>query len=295
MRSLWALAVVAVLAGGFIVSFLGAPPGRPPPERAKRIVSLAPAITETLVAMGAADRIVAIDDHCVFPPEVTGLPRMGTAFSPNYEDIVALEPDAILLPRLDGVSTRDLEQLAPTQMLPWTSLEEVTASTRAIGALVGLEENADALAQTIEASLAPSTRPDPPRVLLAFSPTTEGLSEVWFMKENSLHGKALRSAGALNVMDQPVGGPPVLSLERVLELDPDMVIVLVRDHGDAKSVLKEWKALARLRAVRQKEIHVVEDRGLYVPGPRIVKLSASLKALVDRYASPPREPDAASL
>jgi len=55
-----------------------------------RIVSLAPAVTETLFAIGAGGLVVGISDYCNYPPEALGLPRLGTSITPNYEAIARL-------------------------------------------------------------------------------------------------------------------------------------------------------------------------------------------------------------
>ena len=71
----------------------------PPTRGYSRVVSMAPSITETLYALNLADKVAGVTRYCDYPPEAKAKPQVGGLLDPNYEAIVALEPDlAILLP-----------------------------------------------------------------------------------------------------------------------------------------------------------------------------------------------------
>src|SRR3990172_1277855 len=73
------------------------PPGEGPPPEARRIVSLTPAITETLFALGLGDRVVGVTRFCDYPPEVARLPKVGGYADPDVEAVLALTPDLVLV------------------------------------------------------------------------------------------------------------------------------------------------------------------------------------------------------
>ena len=142
------------------------PSAAPPTPHPERIVSLSPAITETLVAIGAGDRLVGRSDYCDYPESVTSLPAMGTALKPSPETIVRVEPDHIVL---EGNTTQEpvqLSTIAPTTVIPWLSLSDVTAGIRTLGALTGHQSEADHLAMEVAGQLDAPVAKVGPRLLL---------------------------------------------------------------------------------------------------------------------------------
>ncbi len=243
-----------------------------------RIVSLAPALTETLFAIGAADQVVGVSDFCRYPPEATKLPRVGSGIAPNYEAITRLAPTLVVNEANEAAKKHELASISTTRLLPWLSLEEVLDSTRELGKIAGRKEAGDALADKIATRLQVPAPLDAPRVLLALQVKPSKLDDVWFVRRNSLHGAVLRASGGKNALQEDVSGVPRMSLERLVEVDPEMIIVLVRDRvPDAEPVLAEWRKLGTLQAVKNDRIGVLDGREVFVNGPRILDL-------VDRLA-----------
>jgi ABC-type Fe3+-hydroxamate transport system substrate-binding protein len=116
-RELVIRGAAALLALGAGCTRRGAPasPGR-------RVVALAPAVTETLFAIGAGGDVVAVSDYCDTPDEVQRLPRVGTSITPNYEAIARFAPTLIVSESNAATKSRELQALAPTRLLPWLTL-----------------------------------------------------------------------------------------------------------------------------------------------------------------------------
>jgi ABC-type Fe3+-hydroxamate transport system substrate-binding protein len=263
----------------------------------QRLVSLSPSVTETLFAIGAGPELVGVSDYCNYPEEAKKLPRTGTALTPGYEAIVRLKPSLILCEGAASTPRRELSALGVTKFLPWLSLEDIVASTRLLGALTSHSEAAGQLAQKLWEGLAVAEAPSGPRVLAVLGETSGKLSEIYFIKQNSIHGAALRAAGARNAVVQEVPGVPRLSIEELLRLDPDAIIVLVgptRGAEDAPSeaqILREYQALEPLTARKNGRISVLRSDAVFSNGPRILTLQAALKREVARlFASAPRTP-----
>jgi len=123
-------------------------------ERPQRIVSLIPATTEMLFAMGAGDRVVAVGSYDHFPPEVERLPRVGALLDPNVERILAMKPDLVVL---YGTQTELQTQLTRARIAYFSyslgGLSDIAASVRALGSRVGAA-GAEGLATRIETQLA---------------------------------------------------------------------------------------------------------------------------------------------
>jgi ABC-type Fe3+-hydroxamate transport system substrate-binding protein len=239
-----------------------------------RVVSLSPSITETLFAIGAGPDVVAISDYCDSPKEALGLPRVGTSITPNYEAIARLRPKLILSEANVSARRRELAALAPTRLLPWLALDEITASMRELGRLVGHVDAASALAERLHARLDVPEPANGPRVLLLLG---EGdARELWFVRRNSLHGAALRAAGARNAVAEDIQGPPQLSQERLLELDPDAIVVLTRPGQKKPGAGSGFARLPTLQAVKNGRVSLLETPEAFANGPRILGLADRL-------------------
>jgi iron complex transport system substrate-binding protein len=253
-----------------------------------RLVSLSPAITETLFAIGAGPDLVGVSDYCDYPEEAKKLPRTGTALTPGYEAIARLEPSLILSDAANSAPRRELSALGVTKFLPWLSLEDIVASTRLLGALTSHSEAASNLASKLWDRLAVAESANGPRVLLVLGEMPGKLSEVLFIKRNSIHGAALRAAGARNALAADVAGVPRLSLEELLRVDPDAIIVLVAPRPNAPSddqLLQEYRALEPLTARKNGRISVLRSEAAFSNGPRILDLAEALERELSRLFS----------
>lgn len=260
----------------------------------QRLVSLSPAVTETLFAIGAGSEIVGVSNYCNYPEEAKKLPRTGTALTPAYEAIVRLEPTLILCEGAASVPRRELGALGVTKFLPWLSLEDIVASTRLLGALTAHSEAASELARKLWDGLAVAESPRGPRVLAVLGETSGKLSEIFFIRKNSIHGAALRAAGARNAVAYDVPGVPRIAIEELVRLDPDAIIVLVspRQNGpNSAQVLHDYQALEPLTARKNGRISVLESDAAFTNGPRILELEAALQRELARlFDSPVRAP-----
>jgi ABC-type Fe3+-hydroxamate transport system substrate-binding protein len=243
-----------------------------------RIVSLAPGITDTLFAIGAGSQVVARSDYCDYPPEVLAVPAVGTSLTPSYETISRLSPTLILGEDNAAARLTELQGIGRTRLLPWLALSEVIESTRELGRLTGRTTQANELADRMRERLTVAPPARGPRVLLVIGYRPGKLDEIWFIRDNSLHGAALRAAGALNAVPEAVSGLPRLSPERLLAVDPDAILVLVLPGKAQGDQLDGFRKLTPLRAVTTNRIQLIEAPEAYVHGPRIL-------ALVDRLAA----------
>lgn len=257
---------------------------------ARRLVSLSPAITETLFEIGAGPELVGVSDYCNFPEAAQHLPRTGTALTPGYEAIVRLEPTLILCEDAASTPRRELTALGVTKFVRWLSLEDIVSSTRLLGALTGHAAAADVLAQRLWNGLAVAENPTGPSVLAVLGEGSGKLSEIYFIKKNSIHGAALRAAGARNAVAEDVAGVPRLSIEELLRLDPEGIIVLLAATPGAPSdaqVLHDYDALEPLRARKNGRISVLKTDAAYANGPRILTLKEQLAREIARLFSAP--------
>lgn len=257
--------------------------GAPPTADSTRLISLSPAITETLAALGARDRLVGRSDWCTEPPEVRDLPALGSVLTPNLEQIAALLPATVLVDGSLSGQADKIRGLAPVEVLPWLTAGEVAASVRRLGTLSDRADAAEALARRFDALDRPA---DGPPVLVVMD---GDLREVWYLKRNSLHGAVLHAAGARNAIDRDEHGAPALSTEALLRLDPPTLIVLVPrtldDAGRAERIAA-WSKLP-LAAAKNGRIGIVAGPLVMSTGPAVLDLADALRAELARLTPIP--------
>ncbi len=252
-----------------------------------RLISLTPAITETVLELGGAQQLVGVSDYCQLPPELK-LPRLGSSLTPHLEQIAALRATTILSDGSAAAKSRELSALGKTEVLPWLTLGEVTDSVRRLGRVLDRTQAGDALAERMKTSLSKTAPADAPRVLLLLSYDPDRPAELWFIRQNSLHGAALGAAGAKNAVDHDVPGLPRLSVEELIRLDPDQVFIMPSPGASLEtrqSMLQAFNKLSPLRAVKESRVGVLSGATQSV-GPSILNLVSSISRMLQKMSGP---------
>jgi iron complex transport system substrate-binding protein len=285
-RALLAAAVLAVA----VLAACSRSGGAAPPAEAHRIVSLGPGTTETIFAVGAGDRLVGRSRYCDYPPEAARVPAVG-GMEPDVEAILELHPDLVVGP--SGHWSAGLaETLRAHGIASWfpdeiESLAGVDRLIEGLGARTGHAAEArrvvDALGaqeRAVDAAVAGKPRP---RVLLV-----AGVEPVvWVAGPQSFADELLRRAGAVNAVTGG-GAWPVVGLERVAELDPDVVVdVSVAESGGQTRITRETRGWGDLRAVRAGRVVAMGDQRVLRPGPRIAEGLAVLARALHPDAAVP--------
>ena len=233
------------------------------------IASLSPAITQTLVALELADQMVARSDYDT-ATEVTELPPVGTALTPNIEALARVMPAVIVTDAIGGQES-DLGAVAEVLSLSWTTPQTLQASIRALGRRFDREDAAAELAASVESALLPTPGAQCPTVLLVLQ--SETLEQVWFMPRNSLHGHLVPATGGCHAIDRDIHGAAVLGPEQLLGIDPDVIVVLATRPAGSPPFDK----LPSLSAVQNDRIIVLTGADLLIPGPAIVHAANQLR------------------
>jgi len=254
-----------------------------PSAAASRIVSIIPATTEMIFAMGAGDRLVAVGTYDRFPPEVDRLPRVGALLDPNVERILSLRPDLVIL---YGTQT-DLRQQLDRAHVPYypyvhRGLPDITQTIRSLGARVGVEAAGNALADRIERQLADirsktagSARP---KTLLVFGREPGTLRNIDASGGVGFLHDMVETAGGANALGDVKQQSVMASTELVLARAPEVIIELRYARGDATAPadLRAWDALPAVPAVRNHRVFMLQGEEFVVPGPRVVTATERL-------------------
>lgn len=243
------------------------------PVDVRRIVSLAPSLTETVYALGLQDRLVGDTDYCDYPADAAKKHKVGGAINPNMEEIAAVKPDLVLVVKsLNKLETvRALEQLGiPVYSADPHTVKGVLDSMKKLSEVLGAEDVGMALDEKLEgrlASLRAKTGRVPPKQVL-FVVWTEPLMSIG---RKTFIADVLEYAGATSVVDSKQDWPQ-FSLEEAVRLQPEFLIFAsshseaVKNDVDALALKPGWSIM---EAIKQRKIAIVSD-AINRPGPRIV-------------------------
>ncbi|HVO57569.1 MAG TPA: helical backbone metal receptor [Dongiaceae bacterium] len=242
------------------------------PVPVRRVVSLAPSMTESVYALGLDELLVGDTDYCDYPEAATRKTRVGGATNPNIEIVASLKPDVVLLTkslnRLETVQALERLGIAAYATDPHT-VDDIRTSVRRLGDVLG---NA-AAGESLDARLL--AQEDLLREKLRSRAAKRALFVVWTdplisVGQHTFIADALQHAGAVSVVDSRQDWPQ-MSLEEMVRLQPD-VLVFASNHSEA--VARDVDALARrpgwdaLEAVKQRRFAVISD-AVNRPAPRL--------------------------
>lgn len=257
------------------------------PPACSRIVSLAPSITEVLFALGLGDRVVGVSEYTHYPPGAVGKPRVGGYLDPNYEAIVRLRPDLVVLLGTRWGARKGLEDLElRTLSVNQSSVEGILDSIVRIGSVCGRRKRAARLAGRLEeimGEIRRRTRGLPrPRVMIVVGRNFSGgtLADVYVSGHDGFYNRLVTLAGGVNVYEGETAKLPLLSREALIHLDPDVIIDMVGDASarrpSDREILRQWRTLPEIKAVREGRVYVFHQDYAVIPGPRFVLLLEDL-------------------
>ena len=251
------------------------------PQPVRRIISLAPSLTETIYALGLQDKLVGDTDYCDYPPDAQKKTKVGGAINPSLEQIAHLKPDLVLVTKhlntLDTVHSLDALGIASYATDPRT-VDEIIASSKRLGEVLGAPEAGESVAADLRRRL------DVLQQKIGALPPRRVLFVVWTdplisIGKDTFIADALRRAGATSIVDSRQDWPQV-NLEEVAQLQPE-VLVFADSHSEAVpanlEVLATRPAWRILEAVRERKYAVISD-AVNRPAPRIVSAIEDLAA-----------------
>ncbi len=255
---------------------------RPEPAAVpQRIVSLVPAVTEMLVAIGAGPNLVGVGSFDELPPGLANVPRVGGLLDPDTERILALRADLVILYETQTDLREQLTRAAvPVFDYTHAGLTDIGETLRAVGRRTGHARASDWLARTMERDLdAIRDRVrgrDRPRTLLVFDRQPLSLRSMYGSGGVGFLHDMLVVAGGENVLGDVERQAVQLTTELVLARAPEVIIELRygRDELTAEQQRRErdsWRPLASLGPLQTGRLYMLESADIVVPGPRLAR------------------------
>jgi len=238
---------------------------------ARRVVSLAPHLTELMYAAGAGARLVGALEYSDYPAEAKALPRVGSEASIDLEALVALRPDLVIAWPNAG-SARAVERIAALGIPVFRSepreLEDIARTMETLGRLAGTQAPAGAAARTFRERAARIERRYAQRARVRV------FYQVWDRPLVTVNGdhvisKVMRLCGGENVMAALPALAPEIDRESVLRADPEAIVASGPD-GARPAWLDDWRAFPALAAVRHDNLYSIRPELLQRHTPRLL-------------------------
>lgn len=247
----------------------------------QRIVGLAPSTVEALFALNLGDKVVGISRYSTYPPAAMNLPKIAGFMDIDFEKLIALEPDCVVMVESQQSLVEKLHQLGvPTVMVKHASVEGIIDSFTLIGEACAQQDEAEFQVNLIKRQLEKvrqkSLGKKKPRVLVCIErdPDSPRPDRVVAAGSGGFHRQLIELAGGVNAYQGSIAYP-VLSREKLMKINPDVIIDLIRDETYAKygeqKLLWQWASFAELSAVKNKRVVIVAGNQHLIPGPRFLQ------------------------
>jgi iron complex transport system substrate-binding protein len=242
------------------------------PGPARRIVSLAPSLTESLFAIGAGPLVVGRTTFCDYPAEALEVAEVGGMTNPSIERVVALTPDLIVV-SMEGNLREDARRLndlgIPVYVSNPRTLDGIYHSVEHLALLSGRVAEGSRLIDSLRSRerllevQAPAAHPS---VLFFVS-----LRPLMAAGANTLLDDLLRRAGGTNLAATLRGHYPTISREAVLTRDPEVILCTSEIMTAPDVLLKLFPEWSQLQAVRKGRIVPIDADVISRPGPRALQ------------------------
>jgi iron complex transport system substrate-binding protein len=276
----YSLSALVLALGG---SVLLAQPSATP----QRIISIVPAVTEMLFAIGAGTQVAAVSSFDL-SPQASALPRVGALLDPDMERIFSLRPDLVVL---YGSQVEQQGQLARASVPVFSyrhgGLADILETIRQLGERTGHMRRAETVATTIEHELAQLRERiggrSRPRTMLVFGREPDAIRNVYASGGVGFLHDILEAAGGVNVFADVRREAAHPSSESILAAAPDVIIELRAEGATENAAVTDtnaWQHFSALPAVRSGRVHVLTGSELVVPGPRVAEVTKRLAELL---------------
>lgn len=238
---------------------------------AKKVVSLAPANTEIVFALGKGDNLVGVTSYCDYPPEAKKKEKVGDFANPNVEKILSLNPEVVLATGgiQQEVTKKLLESGIKVFVVDPKNFDQLYVDIEKVGKLLGAEEKAaeivEEMKRTVEEVKAKVSGLRKPKVFFEiYSQPLMTAGKGTFINE------MIELAGGINLGASAGVGYPQYSLEKLVKDNPE-VYIAVKGSMSNPGDIKKRSGFSDLKAVKENKVFVVDDNLVTRPGPRLTK------------------------
>ncbi len=256
----------------------------------KRVISMAPNLTQIVYDIGAENLLVGVTDFCKFPPAARSKARIGGWINPNYEKILSLKPDLVLALKFHGKAVDNLRELkVPVLVLDCMTVQDVLDAYDILGSKLGREKEAQLakakLAKRLDKVKTEAKKRKPVPVLFVIDRTPGALEQIYGVGPNNFVDELIRWAGGVNILADAKEPYPLVSKEQLIKRDPEVIVnALAEAHLKSDGIVGEaavWDAMPGLRAVKNHQVYCFDNEDYLIPGPTMANLAEYLSKIFE--------------
>ncbi|QOG12472.1 ABC transporter substrate-binding protein [Arcobacter sp. FWKO B] len=250
-----------------------------------RIVALSPAINEIIFALGKGDKIVGNTTYCKFPKTSQEIPKVGGYFSPSLEKILSLKPDIVIMQENNIDLSNKLEKIGiNTKVVKIDTIESIKKTIANLGEILDNTNKADEIIVSIDNALASLEGIiSDKRILIPIGYNTDLSKEIFVVGQNLYFDDIIKVSGNFNALQSSRKGQPVLNMEKILHINPDIIIILsplMSEKGLSKEeLIKPWKNIP-INAAKTDSIYVQTGDYAGIPSDRIIQFIEDFKGFL---------------
>ncbi len=240
----------------------------------KRIISLAPSITEILYFIGLGDRLVGVTMFSYYPEEATKKPKVGPYSEINIERVISLNPD-LVIGTADGNNRGDVEMLEevgiPVYIVNPRNIDQVLHSIEKIGEVCGVNIRTKRLASNLRQRVMvikeKLKRAERPLVLLVIN-----MKPIISVGRGTMHNDLIKLSGGRNMIESQKIPYPKINMEEIIKKRPDVIIISSMERGgEFDKAKRAWIRWSTLPAVQKGDVYLIDSDLIDRASPRIIQ------------------------
>lgn len=241
---------------------------------AERIVALSPAVNEILFALGGGNQVIANTEYCNYPPQAKTKPKVGGYFSPSVEKIVALKPTMVIMQENNAHLAEGFRRLGiAVEVVKIDTYPSIRRSILRLGEIVRSEGKSREIVEGLDEKLGTLKGIiKDQKILMVFGHNTDLSRPLYVSGQNLYFDDIIRASGNRNALQSPRKGQPVVNLEQIIGMNPDIIVLLAPNTKalglTSEALISPWKNLP-INAARHGRIYVADGEYSNNPSHRM--------------------------
>ncbi|WP_419766833.1 ABC transporter substrate-binding protein [Arcobacter sp.] len=252
----------------------------------ERIVTLTPSINEIVYALGVGKDVVANTRYCDFPKESKKVKKVGGYASISLEKILLVNPSVVIAQNYDEKLLSNLKRLnIKTLSFKTDSIKDINNTIFSLGNYFDKQEKAKELISNINNSLASLKEIiKDKKILIVISPK-KTLSNQIYVSGNYLYFEdIIKASGNVNAFQSKSKAQPVVNTEKIIKMNPDIIVLLAPFFEGKTKELEEVKKLwldLPINAAKNKNVYTVDKLYAGIPSQRVVYFIQDFKKILE--------------
>ena len=255
-----------------------------------RVVTLSPSINEVVYALGVGDKVVANTQYCTYPEETKNVPKIGGYATVSLEKILKAKPTVVLGQNYDQKLLNNLKSLGiKTLVFKTTTLDDIKNSIEVLGDYFDKKEKAKQLIQSINNSLLNIDNiVENKKILLVVGPRKTLSNQIYITGNHVYFEDVIKASGNKNAYFSKSKMQPVVNTEKIINMNPDIIVLLSPYLGgkdkEQKDLLALWQTLP-VNASQNKDIYIIDKEYAGIPSNRVVYFIKDFKKILEDVRS----------